>query len=109
MNHYNNSKQQQEQVPPSKEEIQEKLDIISLANETSVLMALLCEKLKLTPQTTTHQQFVEAFTDVQKKRLDAEKYMQEQFMLSNNPKTRKKREKKEGEAEIMELNPVDEL
>lgn len=109
MKNYNNNKQQPEQVAPSKEEIQEKLDIISLANETSVLMALLCEKLKLTPQTTTHQQFVDAFTTVQKQRLDAEKYMQEQFMLSNNPKTRKRREKKEGEAETIELNPVDEL
>jgi len=90
MNSQNNNNQQQ----PTPEDIQAKLDIISLANETSVLMALLCEKLGLKPQTTTHKDFVDAFTNLQKERLDSEKYMQEQFMLSNSPKTRKQRTNK---------------
>lgn len=84
---------------PQPEEIQAKLDIISKANETSVLMALLCEKLGLNPRTTTHADFVNAFTEVQKQRLDAEKYMQDQFVLSQDVKTRKSRTAKPPEVE----------
>lgn len=97
----NNNKQQ----TPTPEEVQSRLDIISQANETSVLMAVLMEKLGLPQRTTTHQQFIEAFTTLQKNRLDAEKYMQEQFMLGQQIKTRKTRTKKEFEETVgRELN-----
>lgn len=57
-------------------------------------MTLLCQKLSLDPKTTTHNQFVTAFTDLQKQSLEDQKYMQEQFMLSSVPKTPKERKRK---------------
>lgn len=74
--------------------IKSKMDDIDLGNTTSVLMAQLCKEMGLNPRETTHQKFVETFTAIQKAKLDAEKYMQSQFISTGIVKTRKKRESK---------------
>lgn len=79
-------------------EIEDKLNTINLANETSVLMTVLCQKLGLEPKKTTQTTFLQAFSKLQSDSLDAQKYMQEKYMLANSTpvKERKTRLKKIG-------------
>lgn len=68
------------------------ISTVNVANECSVLMTVLCEKLKLDPRQTTHTNFVKEFTDLQSRSLEAQKYLQEKFIVAPVPeKMRKKR------------------
>lgn len=82
----------QKQRSPEAKEMDEKLAVINKANEASVLMTVLCEKLDLVPNTTTHQQFIERFGEIQRKSLDYQKELQEMYISTGQVKTRKKRE-----------------
>lgn len=77
---------------PESDPFQQNLEIINKANQTDVLMKLLCKELGLIPHQTTHDQFVKVFTDLQKAALEAKKEVQ-QFYMSSAPaqKERKKR------------------
>lgn len=86
---------EQKQVSQMDEKTAEQIQIVNRANETSVLMAVLCEKLQLVPQETTHQKFVQAFSDLQKASLEAQKELQEKFITTPVPqKVRKTRQLK---------------
>lgn len=73
-----------------KDIINKQISIVNRANETSVLMSVLCEKLGLEPSTTTHQKFVQAFSDLQKASLEAQKELQEKFIATPIPEKRRK-------------------
>lgn len=65
---------------------------VNIANDTSVLMSVICEKLGLKSEGLTHAEFVEAFTTAQTESLAAQKYLQEKFLVAPVPeKLRKKR------------------
>lgn len=81
----------QKQRSPEAREMDEKLAVINKANEASVLMTVLCEKLDLVPNTTTHQQFIERFGEIQRKSLDYQKELQEMYISTGQVKARKKR------------------
>lgn len=71
------------------------IETVNRANECSVLMSLLCEKLGLTPSTTTHQAFVEEFSKLQNASLEAQKELQQKFIATPVPqKMRKTRQLK---------------
>lgn len=73
----------------------EQIRTVNRANEASVLMSVLCEKLGLEPSTTTHQTFVQSFSDLQKASLEAQKELQEKFISTPVPqKMRKTRQLK---------------
>lgn len=75
-------------------QMKEKLATINKANECSVLMKVLCEKLELIPNETTHQMFVEKFAELQKNSLEYQKELQEMYISTAPQKTKKKRIKK---------------
>lgn len=83
--------------PLNSENLGEKLALINKANEASVLMTLLCEKLGLNPQSTTHMEFVNAFSALQKQSLEYQKEIQEMYIAANplGIKARKPRISKE--------------
>lgn len=71
------------------------IETVNRANECSVLMSVLCEKMGLTPSTTTHQTFIQSFSDLQKASLEAQKELQEKFISTPVPqKMRKTRQLK---------------
>lgn len=80
--------------PQLQEDMKEKISKVDRANTTSVLMAQLCKELGLEPMNTTHQQFVDAFTALQKESLEVQKELQEMYISSSNVKTKKKRTRK---------------
>lgn len=98
MNSKNNNptKRSDEEVPqntPEAQEMQDKLDLIKKANECSVLMTLLCQSMGLNPTSTTHNQFIERFAELQNKSLDYQKDLQSKFIsgITEQPKTRRKK------------------
>lgn len=99
----------------TEEDITEKmLLIIQKAYDCGTLMSLLCEKLGLQQHKTTHQQFVEAFTNLQKQRLEYEKDLQEMYISTTEAKKVIKRPRKtavekelEEWAEFPDVKPQD--
>lgn len=90
----NNQNNQEIQESEEKREFERKMKIIAQANECNVLMSLLCKQLGLTPYKTTHQEFVNKFSEVMKLSLEYQKELQEQYIATTEVKTRKKRENK---------------
>lgn len=78
----------------NREEMDIKLSTIERANTTSVLMAQLCKELGLEPQKTTHSQFVEAFSNLQKQSLEYQKDLQEMYISSSKVKPKQVRTRK---------------
>jgi len=79
----------------NKERIASLIATVNRANEASVLMTLICEKMGLNPSETTHQSFVQTFSDLQKNSLEAQKELQEKFISTPVPqKLRKVRQLK---------------
>lgn len=76
------------------QEIKDAMALESLANECSVLMAVLCDKMGLKKRGVTQVEFCERFTEIQTKSLDAMKFLSENFILPKEIKQRKKRESK---------------
>lgn len=75
-----------------KADITEAVKVVNLANETSVLLSCVCEKLGLKSDGLTHAQFVEKFSEIQAKSLEAQKFLADKFMVAPVPeKMRKKR------------------
>lgn len=77
------SENQQETIIPETPEqtaAKELLQKIDLANECSVIMTLLCEKMGLSPKATTQAVFVSRFTEIQQESLDAQKQLSKQYM-----------------------------
>jgi len=71
------------------------IETVNRANECSVLMSVLCEKLGLKPSETTHQSFVESFSQLQNASLEAQKELQQKFIATPIPqKMRKTRQLK---------------
>lgn len=88
-----NKQDQNKELP--QEILKENLKKVSLANECSVLMTLLCEKMGLNPQETTHQEFIQKFAGIQTDSLEAEKQLNELYLLGREVmKPKKKRTKK---------------
>lgn len=83
-------------------QISDLLKTVSDANEASVLMTVLLQKMGLEPKTTTHNEFVDKFSTLQKASLDAQKVLNDYYMLAQpavkQPKKRKPRTS-ESEAE----------
>lgn len=82
---------QEGQIAPVTDEVAKAIETVNRANETSVLMEVICEKLGMKPQETTHTRFVEAFTGLQKASLEAQKLLQERFMTTPIPEKRRKK------------------
>lgn len=86
---------EQKQAPNFDAKVAEQIQTVNRANEVSVLMSVLCEKMGLKPETTTHQNFVQSFSDLQKASLEAQKELQEKFISTPVPqKLRKTRQLK---------------
>lgn len=82
-------------APTEKDQIRSDIETVNRANETTVLMQLLCEKLGLKPSETTHQALIQNFADLQKASLEAQKRLQEKFITAPVPqKVRKTRQLK---------------
>lgn len=90
-----------DQPETEKQKMDNKLAVINKANECSVLMTLLCEKMGLVPTNTTHQVFVETFAELQRKSLEYQKELQEIYISSSQVKTRKKRVSKTFKESVM--------
>lgn len=92
-NSNNNSSQNQisESGTTEKELMEKKLATINKANECSVLMTLLCEKMGLIPTKTTHNIFVETFANLQKESLEYQEELQEIYMSTTTTKQKKPR------------------
>ena len=83
------------QVPPTPEEMQEKIELLEKANQVSYLMAVVCEKLGLVPYKTTHTELLNAFSTLMQQKIAIEGELQATFIATNNgQKIRKKRESK---------------
>lgn len=85
--------QQNHQPPP--QEVQEKLDLINKAQEASLLMSILCDKLGLQASKTTPENFIRVFSDLMKQKRDAQNFMEQFFITSEEVKLPKKRKRKE--------------
>lgn len=97
----------------TQEEITKKMiSTIDKANTASVLMAQLCKAMDLEPSKTTHQQFVDTFSNLQKTRLAYEQDLQEMFVSTQTVKEKIKRPRKtavEKELEAWEEFPEKEI
>lgn len=71
-------------------EIQEAIRVVNVANETSVLMQTMCDKLGLTSKGLTIVIFAEAFSEIQRKSFEAQKMLAEKFLVIPTPEKRKR-------------------
>jgi len=84
-----------EVTPDEKDQVSKDIETVNKANESTVLMSILCEKMGLRPQETTHQAFIQTFSDLQKESLEAQKRLQAKFISTPvPPKMRKTRQLK---------------
>lgn len=94
--------------PSQSEEMKTKLAVINKANECSVLMTLLCEKMGLVPTNTTHVVFVERFAELQTKSLEYQKELQEIYISTTQTKQRKKRVSKVYQQSLLDREETEE-
>lgn len=71
------------------------MEKINKADEVSLLMAIICEKLGLEPRKTTHQELIKRFTNLMDEKLQCQQFMNQYFVVNQPTKIPKKRSRKE--------------